>query len=171
MSDVLSYAQAAEAMGAISSESSLPILHEYLSDSNVSVRETCDLAIRKIQFDRASSSSDAAGLAQRDGAEFGSVDPAPGLPLSMHDTQLPKGSIDGNAADVDVKDVERMRKALLDEKASLFERYRAMFGLRNAAGAAKREEVQVAAVEALAEGFGDGSALFRCDTSCAPSNS
>lgn len=43
--------EAAEAMGAISSEASLPVLNEYLADGDVSVRETCELAISKINFD------------------------------------------------------------------------------------------------------------------------
>jgi deoxyhypusine monooxygenase len=48
---VLIYAQAAEAMGAISSSSSLPVLKRYLNDSNRSVRETCEIAIGKIEWD------------------------------------------------------------------------------------------------------------------------
>lgn len=38
-------------MGAISSSASLPILQEYLTDSNRSVRETCEIAIAKIEWD------------------------------------------------------------------------------------------------------------------------
>jgi len=45
------YAQAAEAMGAISSAFSLPILRKYLNDSNRSVRETCEIALAKIEWD------------------------------------------------------------------------------------------------------------------------
>lgn len=43
--------QAAEAMGAISSTTSVPILREYLSDPNRSVRETCEIALAKIDWD------------------------------------------------------------------------------------------------------------------------
>ena len=43
--------QAAEAMGAISSTESVPILREYLSDPNRSVRETCEIALAKIDWD------------------------------------------------------------------------------------------------------------------------
>ena len=46
--------QAAEAMGAISSLSSLPILREFLTDSNRSVRETCEIALAKIEWDNSS---------------------------------------------------------------------------------------------------------------------
>jgi len=38
-------------MGAISDPSSLPILKEFLSDSERAVRETCEIAIDKIEWD------------------------------------------------------------------------------------------------------------------------
>lgn len=66
--------------------------------------------------------------------DFPTIDPAPSsLPQSIPD----------------------LRTALLNTKLPLFERYRAMFALRDF-GAASKE-----AVLALAEGFGDSSALFR----------
>jgi deoxyhypusine monooxygenase len=43
--------QAAEAMGAISASSSIPILQNYLTDPDRTVRETCEIAIAKIQWD------------------------------------------------------------------------------------------------------------------------
>jgi len=43
--------QAAEAMGAISDPSSIPILKEFLTDPSRSVRETCEIAISKIDWD------------------------------------------------------------------------------------------------------------------------
>ncbi|KAI6114434.1 Deoxyhypusine hydroxylase [Pisolithus sp. B1] len=43
--------EAAEAIGAISSTSSIPILKEYLTDRNRSVRETCEIALAKIEWD------------------------------------------------------------------------------------------------------------------------
>jgi hypothetical protein len=38
-------------MGAISASSSIPILQEYLSDPERTVRETCEIAIAKIEWD------------------------------------------------------------------------------------------------------------------------
>ena len=38
-------------MGAISALSSIPLLREYLSDSERIVRETCEIAIAKIEWD------------------------------------------------------------------------------------------------------------------------
>lgn len=43
--------QAAEAMGAISAEASIPVLKRYLNDPNRSVRETCEIALAKIEWD------------------------------------------------------------------------------------------------------------------------
>ena len=124
-------------MGAISSISSLPILEEYLNKpgEDVSVVETCEIAIAKIQFDHFTPSTSST---QR--SLYDSIDPAP--PKSMHDT-------DTNS-DVEI---QTLRVHLLDSTRSLFERYRAMFALRN--NASKE------AVLALADGFKDASALFR----------
>ena len=38
-------------MGAISLTASLPVLKKYLNDSNRTVRETCDIAIAKVEWD------------------------------------------------------------------------------------------------------------------------
>lgn len=38
-------------MGAISSRSSVPVLQRYLSDPERSVRETCEIALAKIDWD------------------------------------------------------------------------------------------------------------------------
>lgn len=43
--------EAAEALGALSSESSLPLLRRYLGDESREVRETCEVAIGKIEWD------------------------------------------------------------------------------------------------------------------------
>lgn len=48
---ILSLRKAAEAMGAISASKSIPVLKKYLSDSNQSVRETCEIAIARIEWD------------------------------------------------------------------------------------------------------------------------
>ncbi|XP_078217654.1 deoxyhypusine hydroxylase isoform X2 [Callithrix jacchus] len=89
------------------------------------VAETCQLAVRRLEW------------LQQHGGEppvgpYLSVDPAP---------------------PAEECDVGRLREALLDESRPLFERYRAMFALRNVGGEA--------AALALAEGLRCGSALFR----------
>ena len=49
--------------------------------------------------------------------------------------------------------IEELRSKLLDTRLALFERYRAMFALRNIGSPS--------AVDALAAGFSDDSALFK----------
>ena len=56
--------------------------------------------------------------------------------------------------------IAALRTTLLDSARPLFERYRAMFALRNIG--------TPAAIDALAAGFADDSALFKCVPSCSP---
>ena len=74
---------------------------------------------------------------------FTSVDPAP--PLSHRDS---------------LWDVEQLKERLLDAHRPLFERYRAMFALRDTASHHNSSKV-IPAIHALATGFSDRSALFR----------
>ena len=80
-------------------------------------------------------------------SQFATIDPAP---ASSHSPLA-------TASTVSALSVPDLEKTLLDNKLSLFERYRAMFALRNDGG---KE-----AVLALARGFNDESALFRSVTS------
>ncbi|KAI8586215.1 armadillo-type protein [Geranomyces variabilis] len=133
--------EAAEAMGAIGLEESLPILTQYRdNDASRAVRETCVLAIEKIIHDNAqissTSSSPSAGgktTEQSEASPYTSVDPAPAVDVK--------------------KTTAELRDMLLNADLSLFKRYRAMFALRN------RGDVE--SVLALAEGLEDDSALFR----------
>ena len=43
--------EAAEAMGAISSVKSIPTLKEFLNDERQEVRETCEIALAKVEWD------------------------------------------------------------------------------------------------------------------------
>ena len=76
---------------------------------------------------------------------YTSIDPAP--PTS--------GLLSGKAAPSDASEesINDLRAKLLDKSLPLFQRYRAMFALRNIGTAA--------AVDALAAGFSDDSALFK----------
>ncbi|XP_017362916.1 deoxyhypusine hydroxylase isoform X2 [Cebus imitator] len=117
--------EAGEALGAIGDPQVLELLKEYSSDPVIEVAETCQLAVRRLEWLQQHGGEPAAG-------PYLSVDPAP---------------------PAEERDVGRLREALLDESRPLFERYRAMFALRNAGGEA--------AALALAEGLRCGSALFR----------
>ncbi|XP_064136345.1 deoxyhypusine hydroxylase isoform X2 [Loxodonta africana] len=96
-----------EALGAIGKLEVLEILKQYSTDPVVEVAETCQLAVRRLEW------------LQQHGGEpavvgpYLSVDPAP---------------------PAEEQDVGRLREALLDEARPLFDRYRAMFALRNTGG-------------------------------------
>lgn len=128
--------EAGEALGAIGSVSALPILEAYLDNPCPVIKETCQLSVERIKrlHDPLSIDYQALQAGPRQDLPFVSVDPAVG---------------DTSAANI--SDLESM---LVDEsKFSLYERYRAMFTLRN------RNNRK--AVLALCRGFGDSSALFR----------
>lgn len=117
----------AEALGAIGGPEARAVIEEFINDPCVEVRETCEIALSRVNWvDSGEQVTDSAN-------PYLSVDPSP--PAA-------------------VKDVQALRNTLMDEKESLFARYRAMFSLRNLG----TEE----AIVALAEGLKDtSSALFR----------
>ncbi|XP_072261067.1 deoxyhypusine hydroxylase [Pyxicephalus adspersus] len=117
--------EAGEALGAIGDPEMLELLKEYSKDPVIEVAETCQLAIQRIEW--LQNNPDAPN-----NNPYLSVDPAP-----------PSTEID----------IPSLRDALLNEKLPLFERYRAMFALRNIGG----QE----AVLALTDGLKCGSSLFR----------
>lgn len=99
--------EAAEALGAIGSLESLPILEKYLKDENESVVDTCELAIDKIKYE-----NDPKNKAEREANKsmYSSVDPAPPT--------------------TETRSVEELEEILTNPKYKLFKRYRAMFALR-----------------------------------------
>ncbi|XP_013913214.1 PREDICTED: deoxyhypusine hydroxylase [Thamnophis sirtalis] len=117
--------EAGEALGAIGNPKVLDILKQYSEDPVVEVAETCQLAVKRLEWFQEHKANSAVN-------PYHSVDPAP---------------------PAEEKDVGKLRLTLLDESQSLFERYQAMFALRNIGGEA--------AVLALADGLQCGSALFR----------
>ncbi len=122
--------EAAEALGAIGLESSLPILEKYAKCNVAEVAETCALAIDSIKWHLAEAR---AKEGKHGDAKYLSVDPAP----PAH------GKVDAKV----------LKTTLVNEKLSLFKRYRAMFRLRDMG----TEE----AVGALAAAFKCKSAVVR----------
>eukprot|EP00092_Neocalanus_flemingeri_P001996 GFUD01002129.1.p1 GENE.GFUD01002129.1~~GFUD01002129.1.p1 ORF type:complete len:307 (+),score=92.36 GFUD01002129.1:416-1336(+) len=118
--------EAAEALGAIGGADVMPVLEQFSSDPVPEVSETCKLALAKLRYQAQEGESEK-GINQ-----YGSVDPAP--PSAEQDTA-------------------KLHNTLLDEDLPLFDRYRAMFTLRN-----KADDVSV---KALASGLNCTSALFR----------
>ncbi|GAA6050514.1 hypothetical protein JCM3770_005578 [Rhodotorula araucariae] len=136
--------EAAEAMGAIGSDTALPVLRKYLDHPNPAIRETCEIALDKIVFDNSDE-----GKKQAEN-QYPCIDPAPAATHSPLVASAHSAALAPAAADLSIADLEQL---LMDTKLSLFERYRAMFALRNIGD---RD-----AVLALAKGFEDESALFR----------
>uniref|UniRef100_UPI0037E80042 deoxyhypusine hydroxylase n=1 Tax=Semicossyphus pulcher TaxID=241346 RepID=UPI0037E80042 len=123
--------EAGEALGAIGDPVVLDLLKEYSQDPVIEVAETCQLAVRRMEWLQ-SREEKHLDDPSTDKNPYCSVDPAP---------------------PAERKSVSELRSILLDEGLPLFERYRAMFALRNLG----TEE----AVLALGDGLQCSSALFR----------
>jgi deoxyhypusine monooxygenase len=96
--------EAAEALGAIGAAECTPLLQESLvSDPAPEVQQTCELALHRIQQGQA--------LDNTQQSPFLSVDPAVAALSSLS--------------------VADLRKVLLNENVPMYERYAALFGLRN----------------------------------------
>lgn len=123
--------EAGEALGAIADPSSLPILKKYCNDERPEVRETCMIAVERVEWIL----NNGKDKKENDSDEniFNTVDPAP--PLE------------------NVKSTSELGDILCDQSRPLYERYRAMFSLRN-----KSTDADIIA---LTKGLEDPSALFR----------
>ncbi|RAH63603.1 Deoxyhypusine hydroxylase [Aspergillus piperis CBS 112811] len=139
--DVMCRHEAAEALGALGYENSLEILKALKDDANEPevIRETCDIAVDRIVWEN----SEARKAEKLKPSDFTSIDPAPPMPLDAAEPSIPE-----------------LEKTLLDTKLPLFQRYRAMFALRDLASPPDLPTA-VQAVAALAKGLKDPSALFR----------
>lgn len=125
--------EAAEALGALGDNGSLEILNKYFNDPNelIEIKQTCELAIERINWENSKKSKEE--VLQK--SLYESVDPAPPLPLDSTDK------------------IEKLKNILNDPKEPLFQRYRAMFRLRDLG--------TDDACLALSSGFNDESALFK----------
>ncbi|KAL6271481.1 hypothetical protein ACE6H2_028392 [Prunus campanulata] len=120
--------EAAEALGAIGLESNVPLLENSLAlDPAQEVKETCALALNRIE-----QLKDSGNQSLDEKSPFMSVDPA---------------------APATSSSVNQLREVLLDEKKNMYERYAALFALRNNSG----DE----AVSAIVDSLGSKSALLR----------
>jgi deoxyhypusine monooxygenase len=124
--------EAAEALGALGDTESLPLLQDYYkNDPLLEIRQTCELAIERINWENSKQGKEE----QLQASAYSSIDPAPPLAL-----------------DQEAK-IEKLTNILNSQTTPLFERYRAMFRLRDIG----TDE----ACLALATGFNDSSALFK----------
>ncbi|KFM24869.1 Deoxyhypusine hydroxylase [Auxenochlorella protothecoides] len=120
--------EAGEALGAIGSPACIPPLRDHAADGCLEVAQTCQLALQRIEFLEGHEPCDPSAP-QR----YLSVDPTPPAPAA---TPTPA-----------------LAATLLDDGARIFDRYRALFALRDRGG----EE----ALEALAGAFASSSALLK----------
>lgn len=133
--------ESAEALGALGDAGSLQIMQKMRDDPSEPdvVRETCDIAVDLINWQL----SEASKKEHLRRSDFASIDPAP--PMESTASQ---------------PDISSLQQTLLDASLPLFKRYRAMFALRDLASPPDAPTAK-SAVEALASGFADKSALFR----------
>jgi len=96
--------EAGEAIGAIGKLESLPTINKYLDHDSKVLRQTCELAVHRIKMLNDSN-------VKNQTSAFTSVDPAPAFNQD--------------------KSCKELSQILLDSEQSLFDRYRAMFSLRN----------------------------------------
>lgn len=152
-------------MGAISQPSSTDVLRKYLEDPERCVRETCEIALAKIEWDNSEEGKKHWNTTADSTEQYVSNFSYPLSPLLTHHACRTFTSIDpappssgllagkGASDDASPENVVKLRETLLNTSLPLFERYRAMFALRNIGSPA--------AVDALAAGFNDESALFK----------
>ncbi len=100
--------EAGEALGALGDPAALPVLRRHLGDPVTEVADTCKLAVGRIEYLHSGKRKEEEEDLPRN--PYDSVDPAPPLPE---------------------RDPAELRGILLDEKKPLFDRYRAIFSLRN----------------------------------------
>jgi len=126
--------EAGEALGAIGDESALTVLERYKLHSDCAIRETCELAIARIKevHEKPETNKPTGG--------FGSIDPAVFTPEVQKGGDVPES-------------VDALQERLINESSSLYDRYVAMFKLRNFNSDSS--------VKALCKGFDCKSALFR----------
>lgn len=117
--------EAAEGLGAIGSADCLQIVRNFCADACLEVAQTCQLAVQRIDYFQNEN--------QETNQQFPTIDPAPPADACICTTEL--------------------QQRLTDEAAPIFERYRALFALRNKGGSE--------AVVALGMSFACNSALLK----------
>ena len=132
----------------------MPVLIRFSEHPTPEIAETCQIAIDLIHWKCHHKSSEAR---QGTSGVYLSHDPAPPIESDVHTAAAP-----GESAALDTSSfphvcraltVTDLKEILMDPSKSLFERYRAMFSLRNI-------NTDASAL-AIADSFVDPSALFR----------
>ncbi|GAB4823292.1 hypothetical protein N2152v2_010338 [Parachlorella kessleri] len=156
--------EAGEALGAIGTEACLAPLREHVDDPCLEVAQTCQLALQRIEYFRRQGAGAGAGAGSPAAAgEEGEGDAAPANGMEAaaaaetddaNAVESPYLSVDPSPAAPAATPTPQLRHMLLDEREKIFQRYCAMFALRNKGGPE--------AVGALSASFGASvSALLK----------
>ena len=108
--DILVRHESAEALGAIGCTKFLPLLEKFSTHEAPEVSETCQIAVDMIKYNQQKASMDES-KGSSSGSIYASIDPAPAVAES--------------------KSLDEYLAIYMDKSLSLFERYRAMFSLRD----------------------------------------
>lgn len=106
--------EAAEALGNINSENNLKLLEKFLNYEEEVIKETCEISVENINWMKSTNEGETEGLKKID-LVYRTNDPAP--PFNFKNNPL-------------YSDIQNIRKIMHDEKESLYNRYRALFTLR-----------------------------------------
>merc|ERR1712130_182694 len=123
--------EAGEALGAIGTDECYAIVQQFVNDPSREVRETCELAVARIEWLQTITDPEKREKCAGE-SDFYTVDPAPPS---------------------EVQDIEELTAILIDDDKPIFERYSALFALRDM----NSDE----SVAALLRGFESDSALLR----------
>lgn len=109
--DILVRHESAEALGAIGCPKFLPLLEQFSAHEAPEISETCQIAVDMIKYKQKKAEAAKESSGNGSSSIYASIDPAP--PVAEQRT------------------IEEHRETYLDKSLSLFERYRAMFSLRD----------------------------------------
>jgi len=123
--DLIVRHECAEALGALGNQPSMDLLLKFCTHPAPEIYETCKIAVELLEWKQRNEGGPT--------GDYLSVDPAP--PVTTESS------------------IEELQEKLMDGSSSMFNRYRAMFALRN--------RNTDASAMALGAGFADESALFR----------
>jgi len=139
--------EAGEALGAIGDERSINILKEFATHENRVISETCMLSLERISriIDRNHPDHDAT-VSQNQFHSFKKNESIPTIPFI---------SIDPSCQETELVTIEHLFNRLVDTTATLYDRYKSMFALRN------MNTSEAALAVAKAFDYEKSSSLFR----------
>ena len=135
--------EAGEALGAIGTPECLQLLEHYQEDPCLEVAQTCQLALQRIQYysrlqkqssgtpEHLTISGTAALSTSSSSTPQGTLEGTHNSTSAVEESASPYLSVDPAPAAPTSTPTQQLRAALLDERAPIFERYQALFALRN----------------------------------------